>query len=403
MSLLDWIIAALLVLLAIRGFYAGFISGAFSLAGLGLGAYLGSRLAVSLVRAETDLAAYTPFVLLIGALLFASLGRLLAGVVGGRIGASVRRVPLLGPGIGALDGAGGAALGVAVGLLFVWVAGVFALQGLLPQTVRGSVERSEILSAMDERLPSGFLLDTVASLDAIPQIEGPRPEVAEPELSEPGGDQNGDGGGENIDDAARSVVQIVATGGSGYGSGSSGSGWVAAPELVVTNAHVVAGNDQVAVRPEGTWRGYEAEVVTVDQTNDVAVLEVDGLDLPALPVAEPEPGESVAIVGYPFGGPLDAEPGRIGGTSQAVTRDANGNGPVSRYITSIRGEANPGNSGGPAVNQEGEVVGTVFASAGYGDTAYAIPPSVVAEQLDLAQSRVASNTNSTTTPQEAAA
>ncbi|MGI8867222.1 MAG: trypsin-like peptidase domain-containing protein, partial [Rubrobacteraceae bacterium] len=127
-----------------------------------------------------------------------------------------------------------------------------------------------------------------------------------------------------------------------------------------------------------------------DQTNDVAILEVDGLDLPVLPVAEPKSGESVAIVGYPYGGPRDAKPSRIGGTSQAITRDAYGNGPVNRYITSIRGEANPGNSGGPAINGEGEVVGTVFAIVGYGDIAYTIPPSVVSEQLEVAQAQVAS-------------
>ena len=400
MSLLDWLIVALLVLFAIRGFSAGFVAGAFSLVGLGLGAYLGSRLAVSLVQAETDLAAYTPFILLAGALVFASLGRLLAGAVGGRIGGAIRRVPGIGPGIGVLDGVGGAALGAAVGLLFVWVVGVFALQSPLPGAVRGAVERSEVLSTIDERLPSGFLLDTVASLDPMPEIEGPRPDVAEPEFP---GQSNRQGVAQGIEDASQSVVQVVATGGSGYGSGSSGSGWVAAPELVVTNAHVIAGNERVAVRQEDAWRGYEAEVVAVDRTSDVAVLEVDGLNLPALPVAEPEPGESVAILGYPFGGPLDAEPGRVGGTSGVVTRDASGNGPVSRYVTSIRGEANPGNSGGPAVNGDGEVVGTVFASAGYGDTAYAIPPTVVAEQLDVAQSRVASTANLPTTLQEAAA
>jgi S1-C subfamily serine protease len=239
---------------------------------------------------------------------------------------------------------------------------------------------------VDERLPSGLVLDTIASLDSIPQIEGPRPQVAEPELPDSGKDI----GGQGVEDATQSVVQVVATDGSGYGSGSSGSGWVAAPETVITNAHVIAESGQVTVRQEGAWQGYEAKVLTVDQTNDVAVLEVDGLDLPVLPVAEPESGESVAIVGYPYGGPLDAEPGRIGGTSQAITRDAYGNGPVNRYITSIRGEANPGNSGGPAVNGEGEVVGTVFASAGYGDIAYAIPPSVVSEQLEIAQAQVAS-------------
>ncbi len=203
MSLLDWLIVALVLLLAVRGFSAGFVSGAFSLVGLGLGAYLGSRLALFLLRAETDLAAYAPFVLLAGALVFAALGRLLAGAVGGKIGTSVRRVP----GLGTLDGAGGAVLGAMVGLLFAWVVGAFALQGPLPQSVRGPVERSEVLSAMNERLPSGFLLDAVASLDRMPRIEGPRPGVAEPALPDRGG----------VEDAAQSVVQVMATGGSGYG------------------------------------------------------------------------------------------------------------------------------------------------------------------------------------------
>ncbi len=382
MTLLDWILVGLIALLALRGFSTGFASGALSLAGLTLGSYLGSRLALYLVQTEPDFAAYTPFVMLAGALVFAVLGQMIAGSIGGRIGASMRRVPV----VGALDGMGGAVLGAAVGLLFVWVLGTFALQSPLPQTLRETVERSEVLAAVDEQLPSGLILDTIASLDPTPQIEGPRPQVAEPELPDSGADIEGQG----VENASQSVVQIVATGDSGYGSGSSGSGWVAATEIVVTNAHVIAENDQVAVRQDGAWQGYEAEVLTVDQTNDVAILEVDGLDLPALPVAEPEPGESVAIVGYPYGGPLDAEPGRIGGTSQALTRDAYGNGPVSRYITSIRGEANPGNSGGPALNREGEVVGTVFAGAGYGDIAYAIPPSVVAGQLEVAQAQVAS-------------
>lgn len=184
-------------------------------------------------------------------------------------------------------------------------------------------------------------------------------------------------------------MQIIGTGGSGYGS--SGSGWVAAPELVITNAHVIAGSDRVAVRPEDSWGRLEARVVSVDRRNDVAFLEVDGLDLPALPLDDPTPGEPVAMLGHPYGGPLAAEAGRVGGTSPIVSRDAYGGEPVSRYVTSIRGEARPGNSGGPVVNSEGEAVATVFAArADYGQVAYAIPSGVIREQLDQAQSRVPS-------------
>lgn len=376
MSVLDWLIVVLVVLLAVRGFSSGFVAGAFSLAGLGVGAYVGSRLATYLVQAEADLAAYGPFILLLSALLFAGIGRAFAGAIGGRIGSSIRRVP----GLGTLDGVLGAVLGAAVGLLFVWVLGIFALQSPLFVQLQGPVERSEVLSEVNERLPSGLLLDTIARLDPLPRIEGPAPQVEEPETPSPAG----------VEAAAPSVVRVLGTGGSGYGSGSSGSGWVAAPGLVVTNAHVIAGKDYLAVQPEGGWRRYEAEAVSVDELNDVAVLAVEGLDLPALPIDEPDSGESVAIMGYPYGGPLDVEAGRIGGTSQILSRDANGNGPVSREVTAIRGEANPGNSGGPVVNGEGEVVATVFgASAGYGEVAYAIPSWIVQQQLESVQGGVA--------------
>lgn len=171
MSVLDWVIAALVLLLGVRGFHVGFVSGALSLAGLGFGAYLGSRLAYSMVRAETDLAAYAPLILLLGALIFAGIGRALAGAVGGRVGSSLRRVPAM----GALDGVGGAALGATAALLFAWVLGTFVLQGPLPQPVQEPVERSEILGAVNERLPSDFLLETIARMDPLPRIEGPQP------------------------------------------------------------------------------------------------------------------------------------------------------------------------------------------------------------------------------------
>jgi S1-C subfamily serine protease len=239
---------------------------------------------------------------------------------------------------------------------------------------------------MNERLSSGFLLDAVASFDPMPRIEGPRPEVAEPEL--PG--QNGVGAENGVEDAARSVVQVFAIGGSGYGYGSSGSGWVAAPDLVVTNAHVVAGEVLTRVETGDDGPRKRAEVILFDAKNDIAILRVRDLQLPTLPLAEPEFGEPVAVLGFPENGPLDARPGRTGATRRVISTDAYNDGPVERTVTNFRVYVRPGNSGGPVVNGDGEVVATIFASrADSHNAGYGIPSQIIQEHLQLAASRKA--------------
>jgi S1-C subfamily serine protease len=162
-----------------------------------------------------------------------------------------------------------------------------------------------------------------------------------------------------------------------------GSGWVAGPGLVVTNAHVVAGQDDTRVLPEGAEPGLPARAVAFDPRNDLAVLRVDGLDGAALPLAaDPQAGTSAAILGFPLNGPYDVRAGRLGQTRRVVTQDAYGRGPIQREIVSLRGAVRSGNSGGPLVDGGGEVVGTIFAATTSGPRGgYAVPNAVVRDAL----------------------
>ena len=151
--------------------------------------------------------------------------------------------------------------------------------------------------------------------------------------------------------------------GSACGLGIEGSGWVAAPDLIVTNAHVVAGENDTTVERNGEPPQLPATVVRFDVRNDIAVLRVPGLALHSLRLAATAPAETPgAIIGYPLDGPLAAEPGRIGVTTDVQTSDAYGRGSFSRSLTVVRGLIRPGNSGGPVVSRSGAVLATVFAA-----------------------------------------
>jgi S1-C subfamily serine protease len=170
--------------------------------------------------------------------------------------------------------------------------------------------------------------------------------------------------------------------GDACGLSVSGSGWIAAPNLVVTAAHVVAGQDETSVESAAQPR-LRATAVAFDPRNDVAVLRVSGsLGAPSLRLGDGEPGEPVAILGYPESGPFTATAGRIGRTTTVISEDAYGRGPVARTITSLRGRVRPGNSGGPAVNSRGEVETTVFAARVGTDGGFGVPTRVVRDALD---------------------
>ena len=187
--------------------------------------------------------------------------------------------------------------------------------------------------------------------------------------------------------ASHSVVRVIGT---ACGLAIEGSGWVAGPEEVVTNAHVVAGESDTAVEVAGAGPSMPARVLVFDPTDDVAVLAVRGLQAPALGLlANPPSGVSGAILGYPENGPLDAETARIGRTQRVLTQDAYGRGPVSRLLTPLRGRVRAGNSGGPVVDSSGRVLTTVFAgTVGSGPRGgYGVANSTITAALGTAGAR----------------
>ena len=377
----DWLILALVALFAIRGIGVGLVTGLLALIGLVVGANLGFRVASALL-ADSASPAHGPFILLAAVLLAAVLGQFIAQALGGYLRSLLRRLPVAGVAFGAMDGLGGALLGGGFGLLFGWMLGVFLLQAPVPTDLQAQLRRSHVFSALNDHLPVNSLLDTLTRLDPIPRIAGPRPDVAPPDpklLNSPG-----------VRRARGSVVRVTGT--TRGLLGVQGSGWVAVENLVVTNAHVVSGASDVAVQPGGEGERLTARTLLLDERNDLAVLEVEDLEAPALPLASPEPGQEVAMLGYPQDGPFDARPGRVGSTLSVITTDASGRGRVQRSVTSVRVTVRQGNSGGPVVDPQGRVVATIFAGdEDGGEVGYGIPSAIVRRQLEVAESRTKSS------------
>jgi S1-C subfamily serine protease len=373
LNVLDVFIALFVVITVLRGARTGFLAGVFSLVGVVVGASVGSRIAPSLMPEDGN-PLYGAGITLGSILAFAVLGEVIARTIGGSI-----RDRLSSPTSETLDGLGGAALGFALSLVLVWAVGVFALQSEPLTGLHPAVQDSRILKSLNERMPSGFLTQAVADLEPLPQIKGPEPEVAAPEgsiVEDP-----------DVQAASASTLRIT---GIACGYGVEGSGWVAGQNLVVTNAHVVAGETATRVQVGGTGRLLPAQVVVFDEKNDIAVLRVDGLDLTPLRLTAPRPGDPAAVIGYPENGPLDIEPARTGTTQRVISSDAYDRGPVERVVTSFRVYVRPGNSGGPAVNANGRVVATIFASRTDSNNAgYGVPSWIVRDYLLAAAGRSA--------------
>jgi len=370
---LDWLALAFVIFTGVLGLKKGLLASALSLAGIVVGAVVGARLAPQLLSGGSS-SPYTPLAGLAGA----AVGAVLLEAAGTLAGSTLRDALHLPP-LRTLDSVGGLVLGAGAGLALVWVVGASALLVPGQTSLRHAAQQSLVLRRLYSAVPPAKFMRLLARVDPFPAIAGPASPVAPPDprlLRSPG-----------VRRAAPSIVRVL---GSACGLRIAGSGWVAAPSLVVTAAHVVAGQHDTIVERAGSDAKLRAVVVAFDKRNDVAVLRVSALALRPLKIVSPRSGTAVAILGYPENGPLSAVPGRLGATSEVLSQDAYGNGPVARRITSVRGEVRHGNSGGPTVDGSGSVDTTVFAARLGGDGGFGVPSSIVQDILSRVRTRAVS-------------
>jgi S1-C subfamily serine protease len=370
MSVLDVLIVVFALAMAALGWELGLVRSALPLAGFLAGAIIGGRLGPELLSGGAN-SPYAPVAGLLGGLIGGGLLAALLDAVGvgirARLGAArwVRTV----------DGAGGAALLGLLALLLAWAFGAVIREAAAPgeRAIRQAIDDSKVLGALDDALPpSGPILNLLRRVDAVPQVTGPSAQVPPP--------TNTILGARGVHRAGRSIVKVLGT---ACGLGLEGSGWVAGRDLVVTNAHVVAGEADTTIE-DRAGRTFDATVVHYEPRNDVAILGVPGLGKPALRLeANPRPGTPAAVLGYPSNGPFTAAAARIGRTGAVSTQDSYGRGPVRREITPFRGTVISGNSGGAAVDARGRVATTVFAAnEGGRPGGLGIPNSVVRAALE---------------------
>jgi S1-C subfamily serine protease len=368
---LDWLIVAFALAMGLWGYQQGLIVGLLSLGGFAIGAFLGSRLGPALLP-EGSHSPYAPATalagaLLIGAIVAVSLESVAFGLRRRLLGAAGRRRS-----VAIAESSGGAALLVALALGLAWLFGAVALNAPGAKGLRKAVQRSAILRALNDAFPpSSDLINALNRIDPRLSVQGPSPNVAAPD-SKIARDPN-------VRAASNSVVRVLGT---ACGLGVEGSGWVAGPGLVVTNAHVVAGETDTTVTPPGR-SSLDATPVHYDPTDDLALLRVSGLDKTPLSFAtQVRSGTPGAVLGYPENGPLTITPARVGSTGPVVTQDSYGRGPFTRELTALRGEIRSGDSGGPLVDADGKVMGTVFAATTQGKPGgYAVPNAIVARAL----------------------
>jgi S1-C subfamily serine protease len=282
--------------------------------------------------------------------------------------------------LGNLDTLAGAGLGLAQGILVIWLAGGLLAAGPLP-SLAAQAQRSVAVRTLDRVLPPptqiaselGRLLDASGLPEVFVGLE-PFPAPA-PDLPD--------------DPTARAIAEVAIPSTVEVQSVAcsyqlSGSGFVVQDEYVVTNAHVIAGSRGVRIRPQEA--GFiDATVVLFDPDLDIALLYAPDLDAPALAFHgdDPDAGEVGAAIGYPNGGPLTVTAGAVSTViPEARGRNLYGDDTVTRRVIELRASIHRGNSGGPFVLEDGTVGGVVFAQARSDSAvAYALSPVVVAETI----------------------
>ena len=375
MDLVDLVIILALIYAGLSGYRRGFVYSVFSLVGLLAGLGLGSWVATTVPPLLTGYSGTIRTVIAIGLLLtLAFLGDALGALLGARLRTTALRRRL-----GALDAFLGSAWGLLVVLMVSWYLGLVFAQGPI-QPLAAQIQGSAILRTLGRQLPAG-----PAWLGGLQHVftDVPFPQVFAnliPPLPGPVRLPGNLGGDAAITQDAAETVKVVSV---GCGGLIEGSGFPVAGDVVVTNAHVVAGTHGTTVAVPGRALALAAQVVFYDPRTDLSLLLVPGLNLTPLQFSSSaQRGTQGAVIGYPEGGTEQVVGAAVQGQIQAVGRDIYANQLVSRQIYILQASVIPGNSGGPLVNLHGQVLGVVFAKSlvnqdqGYALTAAQVLPDI---------------------------
>ena len=382
MNWVDLLIVLFAVFAAISGARQGIITALPAFAGVLIGAFVGIRVAPLLVSHLSSVATRVAFVVAI-VILMVALGETLGVWVGRAI-----RLRITSPGLTGVDNALGAVLQGFVVFVVAWIVALPLTQfSGLPQ-VSSAIRGSTVLQTVNRLMPpsaqslpkelrklydaSGFpgVLEPFAQTP-ITNVSPPDPALAQSAV---------------VQRVHQSVLKVRAQAPS-CSRVLEGSGFVISPHRVMTNAHVVAGSDRVALDIGGGL--LDATVVLYDSDTDIAVLAVPDLNAAPLSFADSPAtsGENGIVLGYPLDGPYTASSARVRAEINLSGPDIYDSKTVTRDVYTVRAQVKSGNSGGPLIDLNGKVLGVVFGAAvDNSETGFVLTDKQVSPQANLAPS-----------------
>ncbi|HUB41847.1 MAG TPA: MarP family serine protease [Streptosporangiaceae bacterium] len=380
-DLLDIVLIALIAAFAVAGYRQGFIIGVLSLGGFVLGVAGGAFIAPGISRALAKSVQWQAFTAILVVFAAAVIGMLIASGLGVAVRSRLTSRPAT-----VVDSLGGAAVNIAAVLIVAWLIGSFLVNAQF-KTISQQVNNSALLRTVDAVMPRGALylpvfpgLRSLLSNGLYSQVFSAIGAEDSLSLAAP---SNAVLKSPGLARDEKSIVKVegIAT---SCSQQIEGSGFVVAPQHVLTNAHVVAG---VSIGPyvsqQGGAQRLTAHVVLYDPQRDLAVLYVPGLSAPPLNLAgHASNGTSAIVAGYPEDQPLTVGAARIGFSIKASGPNIYSTDEVNREIYPIKAKIRSGNSGGPLLARDGKVYGVVFAaSTAYPDIGYALTSGEVTSDV----------------------
>ncbi|GIG63872.1 MarP family serine protease [Phytomonospora endophytica] len=356
-TLVDIVIVLLALMFAINGYRQGFVVGAMSFLGFFGGALIGVNLAPYLIG-YFDAPLTRVIVALVAVFGLAVAGQAGMATIGARVRGAMRR-----NGTRTLDHIGGAIVSLLAVLLVAWMVATPLAYSSIPG-LAAAVRNSSIVHVIDDSVPDPVkgvydALRRTVDTNGFPDVFGGLGPTNPHEVAAPNEELKKLPA---VVDSQPSVLKVLGEA-PRCDRRIEGSGWVFAPERVMTNAHVVAGTESLVVE---TADGHlPGRVVVYDPSRDLAVIYVPGLDAPVMDVADgrAEEGEDAIVLGYPMDGPYTVTPARIRSSGPVRGPNIYDNDEVTRDVYALRAHVISGNSGGPLISADGDVYGVIFAAA----------------------------------------